>query len=365
MVRSILDNDLYKFIMAQAVHKLYPHHWAEYRFINRGEQRFNSSFLDLFNKEVTKLKSLLWGRDESHNKWRIADDLSDAYTDHISYVGMGTVQLDYSLTEDSDLSLTVSGPWLDAILWEVPLMATISECYFKTCFRDWPKYGRGQAKIAHSKSDLLAYNNVPFADFGTRRRRNYAAQNKVVGILKRNPCFLGTSNVWFAIQYNTQPIGTIAHEWYMAHSAGGGDANALAMDAWRKAWGNKHSITLTDTYTTDAFLASFNRKRANEWDGVRQDSGDPFVFTDKIVKHYTGMNINPTRKMIVFSDSLTPQKCVDLSKHCNGRIRCSFGIGTNFSNDFPEGKPLNMVIKLSKINGHPVYKLSDDPAKAT
>ena len=180
--------------------------------------------------------------------------------------------------------------------------------------------------------------------------------------------FVGTSNVYLAMKYGVKPIGTMAHEWIQGHCVLGGirHANRYALDAWTRVYRGNLGIALTDTYGTNAFLEDFDTYLAKLFDGVRHDSGDPFRFVDKIVAHYKKLGINPRSKTIVFSDNLKPTTCIALLHYCEDNdICCSFGIGTNFTNDFPLSplKALNMVIKLVRLNGIPVVKLSDDLGK--
>jgi nicotinate phosphoribosyltransferase len=128
---------------------------------------------------------------------------------------------------------------------------------------------------------------------------------------------------------------------------------------------------LPDTYGLDSFLKDFSLKRSKLWDGCRHDSGSPFEFTDKLIKHYSDHGIDPTTKTLIFSDGLDVDRSIEIANYCRGRIRFSFGIGTFFTSDFvkvsdpmKKSKAMNMVIKLTMINGVHVVKLSDNPAKA-
>ena len=186
-----------------------------------------------------------------------------------------------------------------------------------------------------------------------------------------NSNFVGTSNVYFAYKYNITPIGTHAHEWFMFHAAKYGYkmANHLSMENWTDVYRGDLGIALSDTFTTEVFFKSFDKKFAKLYDGVRHDSGDPIEFADKVIAHYEKLGIDPKSKAIVFSDSLNPEKAVKIKDHCRSKIKCSFGIGTNFSNDVGV-KPLNMVIKMveAKPEGedwHHTIKLSDSKGKYT
>jgi nicotinate phosphoribosyltransferase len=214
---------------------------------------------------------------------------------------------------------------------------------------------------------------VTVADFGTRRRFSFENQERVVNELKSfgSTNFVGTSNVYFAMKYDVTPIGTHAHEWFMYHAAHYGYkfANKMAMENWVRTYRGDLGIALSDTFTTDVFFNSFDTKFAKLFDGVRHDSGDPLVFADKTIAHYAKLRIDPMSKTIVFSDALNPEAVETITKYCRGRIKISFGIGTNFTNDVG-AKPLNIVIKLieAKPEGQEwvsMVKLSDEPGKYT
>jgi nicotinate phosphoribosyltransferase len=224
------------------------------------------------------------------------------------------------------------------------------------------------------KARVLAENKVKFADFGTRRR--FSAENHEDLIRDFLSCvdhtLIGTSNVHFAHMFNSTPIGTFAHEWFMFHAAlhGYQMANPSAQDAWVKVFHGDLGIALTDTYTTDVFLSTFDTFHAKLFDGVRQDSGDPLAFADKIIQHYKRLHIDPFAKTIVFSDGLDVEKAVKIHKYCNGRIQDVYGIGTSLTNDVG-ATPLNMVIKLTKCRAsldkpwRNTVKLSDEKGKHT
>jgi len=217
-------------------------------------------------------------------------------------------------------------------------------------------------------------HNVKFSDFGTRRRFSYENQAEVVSdlIFQCRNTFNGTSNVHLAYLNNVCPIGTHAHEWFMFHAAKYGfkQANFLSLEHWSNVYQGDLGIALTDTFTTDAFFKSFGKKFSKLFDGVRQDSADPFVFAKKAIKHYESMGIDPESKTIIFSDNLTPEMAVSLNSFCTQEIKCAMGIGTNLSNDVGV-KPLNMVIKMVAVKPEEedewisTIKLSDSAEKHT
>lgn len=211
-------------------------------------------------------------------------------------------------------------------------------------------------------------NAVPFVDFGTRRRYSFENQNNVVKDLMEGGgnMFVGSSNVLFAIENDVKIIGTFAHESVSAVAAmlGYSHANKHMMELWVKTYGGNLGIVLTDTFGLDSFLKDFDAKYARLFDGVRHDSGDPYLFADKIIEHYKKLGIDPMSKTIVYSDGLDVETSIKLAEYCRGKIKTSFGIGTHFTNDVGV-KALNIVIKLFMIDGNHVIKLSDDAGKHT
>lgn len=372
MIQSILDNDLYKFSMQQAVQTLYPRAQVRYAFFNRGNTPFPEGFAELIQTEIEKMSHLRLSNKEKAFLQERCYFLTPVYLDFLSTYqynpGEVTVQ-----QQGKNLSIAINGPWYRTILWEVPLMAIISEAYFKaTGQKGLSKKER--RKINLDKAKLLRKNGVKFADFGTRRRFSFSNHHQLISdlISVKNQTLIGTSNVHLAFIHDLVPIGTLAHEWFMFHSVLNGYqmANASAQKAWVRVFHGDLGIALTDTYTTDVFLSSFDTFNAKLFDGVRQDSGDPLLFTDKLIRHYQAKHIDPATKTIVFSDGLDAEKAVMIHRYCSGRVRDAYGIGTNLTNDVGVTL-LNMVIKLTACRVSPdtpwrnTVKLSDDPGKHT
>jgi nicotinate phosphoribosyltransferase len=226
------------------------------------------------------------------------------------------------------------------------------------------------AKLMENIGRELEENKCSFSEFGTRRRRSFKIHDIAVGVLHQCRAFSGTSNVFLAKKYGVRPIGTIGHEWIMGTSAlmGMRNANLFALENWVNVYKGNLGIALSDTFGSEPFFRNFNLKLSKLYDGVRHDSGDPLVFADRVIEHYRKMGIDPLTKIVVFSDSLSASVAIEIKKKCEGRINCSFGIGTSLTNNydfFRSSPPLNMVIKLHSINDIPVVKLSDDEGKET
>jgi nicotinate phosphoribosyltransferase len=371
MIYSILDTDTYKASMQYFVLQQYPDVDVSYTFNNRNKSmKFTPDAVAAIQMHVKAMANLRLKDHEYDWMKEHLPFLPITYRQYLSAYRFNPDQVKIWLDKDSQLQITIAGKWRDTILWEVPLMAIISGVYFQVCDTDWNS--DGQDELAYEKAKALDAAGCKFADFGTRRRRNFNTQDRSVEIMKQFKGFVGTSNPNIAQRHGVKALGTVAHECFMGISVLEGlrHSNRFTMDKWQEVYKADLGIALCDTYGLDAFLGDFSLLHAKSWDGVRHDSGDPKVFTDKIIAHYQKLRIDPTTKTIVFSDGLDVPTAIDINEYCKGKIRCSFGIGTSFSNDFrkvsngEKSKPLNMVIKLRDVNGIPVVKLSDSPGKA-
>jgi nicotinate phosphoribosyltransferase len=378
IIKSILDNDLYKFTMQNAVLEHFPDATVSYKFTNRDpSMKFNEETVDVIKTGIKDMEQLRFtGAEIAFLKER-CPYLSPKYLKKIRDFKFNSGDIYIDLSVSGDLLIYIGGNWFNTILWEVPLLAIISECYFQYKDTDWDY--NSVVLNALKKATRMTDINGKWSDFGTRRRRSYVAQELVVETFatfrSKAPNFFGTSNVHLAKKFDITAVGTMAHEWIMgtwgACNCDPYEANVIALTNWIATYGNNLGIALTDTFGTDCFFAGFNEVLAKAYDGVRHDSGDPLVFVDKTLNHYEKLGIDPKNKLIVFSDSLNVDKALAIDKYCSGKIGYSFGIGTYFTNDFinlktqKKSKPLNIVIKLLEINNTMVAKLSDDFTKAT
>ncbi|HCC93244.1 MAG TPA: nicotinate phosphoribosyltransferase, partial [Flavobacteriaceae bacterium] len=370
-IKSIVDNDFYKFTMQFGVTKLYPDVMARYKFINRGEHQFPEGFAEELQKEINAMASLALTKDEKNFFTTNCPYLSPAYLDFLQ--GYRYDPNEVKITQNGpDVEVHVEGYWYRTILWEVPILCLISEIFYK--LTNAQRISNEEiTKRTSDKVDLYNRLGVTVAEFGTRRRHSYEVHDVVMKELTnhKGKSFVGTSNVHFAHKYGVKPIGTHAHEWFMFHGARYGFkiANSISLDRWVKVYYGDLGIALTDTYTSDVFFGQFDKKLSKLFDGVRHDSGDPIEFGEKTIAHYEKMGINPLFKTIIFSDGLNSEKVEMITKAFKGRIGLSFGIGTNLTND-TDLKPMNIVMKLTEISSIDikwtgVVKLSDEKNKHT
>ncbi|QHD50535.1 nicotinate phosphoribosyltransferase [Vreelandella aquamarina] len=373
MLTSLLDNDFYKITMQNAVIKRFPYAHARYAFINRGEHAFPEGFGEALRGEVDRMATLRLSDEEKRYLQTTCPYLDPTYLDFLAGFRYDPSEVTIE-QQGSELSVVMEGPWYRTILWEVPLMALISELWYH--LRGVSVSEDDEALIeqrTREKIELYRQHGLKIAEFGTRRRFSFAVHDRVVKALRHygGEAFSGTSNVLLAMRHGVKPIGTHAHEWFMFHGARFGFkmANSLALEHWVDVYRGDLGIALTDTFTTRAFFESFDKKFAKLFDGVRHDSGDPIEFADATIAHYQRLGINPLSKTIIFSDALTPEKVERIRAFCQGRIGMAFGIGTNFTNDIGVA-PMNMVIKMVEARPEgqgwlPVVKLSDVPTKNT
>ena len=368
---SILDNDFYKFTMQYAVVKLFPKAQARYRFINRGKHKFPSGFDVKLREAINEMANLRLSKEEKLFFASKCPYIDPTYFDFLQgyRYDPDEVQIDQV---GEDLTVTIEGFWYRTILWEVPIMSLICELYYQ--LSDAVRVD--DEKVCQIVRDKMAkYDklNITIADFGTRRRHSYAVHDLVIETLKANPSktFIGTSNLHFAMKYQTTPIGTHAHEWFMFHAAKYGYkmANLLGLEHWSDVYRGDLGIALSDTYTTEVFFQQFDKKLTKLFDGVRHDSGDAIEFARLTIAHYEKMGINPQSKTIIFSDGLDYEKVAKIVAFCEGKIGYSFGIGTDFTNDVGLTR-MNIVLKMEEAQPEdgawtPVIKLSDEPNKHT
>lgn len=362
--------------MQQAVLELYPQSWARYKFIARRPVGFTPDMVSDFNKCIRSMANLRLKDGERAFLEGTCPYLKPWYLSYLNDYKFDPKQV-IATHNGTDIEIAVSGPWHSTILWEVPILAAVSEIYYHyKVGAGFPNaYDNHAAYWNHTlkKGRALADAGVTHFEFGTRRRRHYLAQLWAIDALRNarseagNNTLFGVSNVHFAYMFALRPSGTMAHEWIMAHSVLSGlrHANRNALEAWVKVYRGDLGIALTDTYGTKPFWEDFDLYLAKLFDGVRQDSGDPYAFANQAIGHYKRLKIDPLTKKIIFSDSLDVKKAIALNEYCKGKIGASFGIGTHFTNDFEGDPALNIVMKLDQLDGENVVKLGEDTGKAT
>lgn len=406
-VFSILDTDLYKLTMQCCVQKFFPDVSVTYSFTNRTpDKKLTRAAFRWLSEQVEKLGNISLTSDELQFLKTTCTYLTDQYLEFLSnfrFQPSNQLRLIWNPTSDTgddndvgDFAIHTEGLWVDTILYEIPLLALISEAYFKFCDTDWDH--SGQLEKARDKGLKLLQEGCVFSEFGTRRRRDYHTQCLVLEGLKEardeseskgwKGKLTGTSNVHLAMKQGLLPVGTVAHEWFMGVAAITNDyenANEIGLRYWNATFGEGVlGIALTDTFGTPSFLDAFKQKiltpsgaaagdrsYAQVFTGVRQDSGDPLEFIKLMRSFYDQQGIKD-KKTVVFSDSLNLELCLKYKAAAEAAgLQPTFGVGTFLTNDFvskTSGKksiPLNIVIKIASANGRPAVKISDNAGKNT
>lgn len=371
IIESLLDTDLYKFTMMQCVLHQFPDAQVAYRFKCRNEGVDLVPYIDEIQEEIEHLENLRFTEAELD----YLGSLRFIKSDFVDFLSLFHLKKKY-VTGKADssvqggLDIQVEGPWLHTILYEIPILAIVNEIYFrhKMPVADIDEgLRRLRAKIAMIRSEP-DNANLKISDFGTRRRFSRAWQDIVIQTLIKElgrEYFSGTSNVEFARRYKLIPMGTMAHEYLQACQALGPrlrDSQTYGFQMWAKEYRGDLGIALSDVYGIQPFLNDFDMYFCKLFDGARHDSGDPFQWGERMIKHYAANKCDPRSKTLIFSDALTMPRVVELYRQFNHRIRLGFGIGTNLMNDLGP-TPLNIVMKMVRANGQPVAKISDTPGK--
>ena len=369
IVVSLLDTDLYKFNMDQVIFHKHTDLNGEYYFKCRNQGVvFTPEMLDEINAQIDSLCRLRFKKSEL-DYLRSIRFIKDDYVEFLRLWHPIREYVETGLSESGELSVVVRGPLFSAMQFEIYLLEIVNEVYFRMNYDYNALLASAQERLDRKIADFQSGKyTFKFAEFGCRRRLSREWEDTVVRRLAAETgCCVGTSNVYLAMKYHLSPIGTYAHEFVQMYQ--GIDSiplaytNHYAMQDWYNEYKGDNGTALTDTITTDLFLLDFDRSMVNNYTGVRHDSGDPYEWGEKMIRHYQSYDVDPRTKLLLFSDSLDFDRAQALHEYFKDRTKVSFGIGTFCSNDTDE-QALNIVIKLQYVNGRPVAKLSDAPGKA-
>lgn len=378
------DLDYYKLTMGQVIHEYHPDDIVTFTFKNRDKVNKLSEYVPVseLQNRLEEIRTAGFSGEEiayyaglmaSNGEARFSEDYLDALAD----LELPEVNVNIN-PETDDLDINSTGKWLNVTFWETVIMSEINQIHYKNMAAERglsldDLYAEGNQRLTNKIEKLRTYPGIKFADFGTRRRFSREWHEHVVSRLANElpEQFIGTSNPWFAYEYNLAPIGTFAHEMPMVYAglAGArGDSplnghNEMLVD-WDNVYDGDLSTALTDTFTSEFFWTDFTPKQAEKWSGLRHDSGDPIEFGERAIEFYEQNGVDPTTKTIVFSDGLDIDKIVELYEYFNGRVNVVFGWGTSLMNDLGL-KANNMVMKATHVNDEPTVKLSDNEGKHT
>lgn len=380
IITSLLDTDLYKFTMMQAVLHQFPGAQVEYKFKCRNPGVQLVPYVQEIRDEVRALCQLQFQEAELAYLRSLRFVKSD-FVDFLSLFRLNEKYITITPLDNGEIDISIKGPWLHVIPFEIPVLAIVNEVYFRNT-QPVPDFMEGRRRL-DEKIALLrgeGLEGLKIADYGTRRRFSRAWHEEVLRVLcaklgtgaqRPEPGhgpgqFAGTSNVLYAMRLGITPLGTMAHEFLQACQALGPrlrDSQIFGLEAWAKEYRGDLGIALSDVYGMEAFLRDFDLYFCKLFDGARHDSGDPFVWGERMLEHYRKNRVDPLNKTLIFSDALTIPRTIELYQRFHGRCQLAFGIGTNLTNDLGY-EPLQVVIKMTRCNGQPVAKLSDTPGKS-
>lgn len=344
-VTSLLETDLYKFSMGQAIFHQFSDYKTTWTFKCRNKDvHFTSEMVEEIREQIKHYCNLRFTEDELTYLGKITW-FKKSYIDFLRLWQPRYEEFVISDDAECGLSIEAGGTWLNTSMYEIPILAIVNEVYFRSAYNydDLMESFRRRLNEKVEKIVSGEYNIGIFSEFGLRRRLSAKAQDLAVKTLAdrskefpQNTRYVGTSNVYLAKKYDLAPVGTMAHEWIMCvgqgnHKHNPAYSNWYALDAWVKEYGILNGTALTDAITTDCFLRDFRLTYATLFSGVRHDSGDPFVWGDKMIKHYESLGIDAKSKTLLFSDSLDFERATKLNEYFSGRAKVAFGIGTYLS----------------------------------
>jgi len=371
IITSLLDTDLYKFTMMQAVLHQFPSAQVSYKFKCRNPGIQLAPYVQEIRDEVRQLCSLQF--QDAELAW--LRSLRFIKSDFVDFLGLFRLNEKYIQIEalpNGEIDIQIHGPWLHTILFEIPVLAIVNEVYFRNT-QQVPDFVEGRKRLDHKIEALHAerLSDLKIADYGTRRRFSKAWHEELLRVLiarlgtGAQGQLAGTSNALFAMKLGLTPLGTMAHEYLQACQALGPrlrDSQVFGFETWAREYRGDLGIALSDVYGMDPFLRDFDMYFCKLFDGARHDSGDPFTWGERMIAHYRKNRVDPMTKTLIFSDGLTIERIIALYQQFRGRCQLAFGIGTNLTNDLGY-EPLQIVIKMVQCNGQPVAKLSDTPSK--
>lgn len=376
IINSLLETDMYKFSMGQAIYHQFPDYTTKWNFKCRNKDVvFTSEMVQEIRDQIKEYCNLRFSEDEleylGNIRW-----IKPSY---INFLRIWKPRFeDFTIEEipyGCHLKIQTYGTWLNTSMYEIAILAIVNEVYFRMQY-DYNELLKEFKRKADEKVNRLLKEEIElgvFSEFGERRRLSSEAQEYIVRKLAEvkdlppNSKFIGTSNVYLARKCGVVPVGTMAHEYLQCvgqgnHRHNPAYSNFYTMQSWIKEYGIDNGIALTDCIGTDIFLRDFDRTFATLFSGVRHDSGDPIEWGEKIIAHWKKLGIDPHTKTLLFSDSLNFDKANEIYQHFRDKAKVAFGIGTYLAND-TNVEPLNIVCKVIECNGNPAAKLSDSPGK--
>ena len=378
IVTHFTDNDLYTFTCQYYILEKYPRAEVEYTFFDRNGTCYPKGFDKLLREQLDHMAEVVFTQEE-------ADYMRDAcyflplwYFTFLKGYRFNPKEVSVAQDEEGHLEITVRGKWFSTIMWEMPILSTISELMHELQ-GDFEKYDPVlERRRAVEKSERIFGNGLTFGDMGTRRRFSFAHQDMVIGVMKEvydsrewPGIFTGTSNVWLAMKHGTKCLGTMSHQLISFEEIVSGvfECNFNVMRKFSDVYDGDNGIYLYDCFGDKVFFSNLSKRMAMMYKGLRVDSGNEEEQTEKIIAKYLELGIDPATKQVVFSNGLNIERALQIHAYCAGRVQDSYGVGTFLTCDVTGCSPMNIVVKLTKgritekREWHDCVKLSCDLTK--
>lgn len=356
IINHFTDNDLYTFTCQYYVLETYPRAEVEYSFIDRNNTRYPDGFAAMLQEQIDAMAEV-----------RISDEEIDFMTRHCVFLplwyftflrGYRFNPREVTISQDAEghLDIKIKGKWFSAIMWEMPILSTVSEM-MHILNGEFDGYDAAlEEERTRAKMERIFDSGLHLGDMGTRRRFSFEHQDMVIGVMKEvygrrvwSGRFTGTSNVWLAMKHDCSPLGTMSHQLisFEENVSGIMECNFNVMKKFSDVYDGDNGIYLYDCFGDKVFFSNLSKRMAMMYKGLRVDSGDEFEQLEKIVAKYKSLGIDPATKQVVFSNALDVDKCISIHEYCRGRVQDSYGVGTHLTCDVRGVEPSNIVIKLT------------------
>ena len=378
IITHFTDNDLYTFTCQYYILKQYPRAEVEYTFYDRNRECYPQGFAELLREQMERMREVVISDEEIAFMQSRCLFLPLWYFTFLKGYRFNPDELEISQDAEGHLDILVRGKWFSTIMWEMPLLSTISELAH-ILRGDNEKYDEEHERLkAARKTEQFLEAGLILGDMGTRRRFSFEHQEMVIRTMKEVAAskkwpgkFTGTSNVWLAMKYDLIPLGTMSHQLisFEENVSGLFECNYNVMKKFSDVYDGDNGIYLYDCFGDTVFFHNLSKRMAMMYKGLRIDSGDEFAQTEKIIAKYKSLGIDPATKQIVYSNALTIDKAIEIHRYCKGRVMDSYGVGTFLTCDITGCEPMNIVVKLTRGRitelraWHDCVKLSCDEGK--
>ena len=378
IVEHFSDNDLYTFTCQYYILETYPRAEVEYTFYDRNHTVYPEGFAQLLREQMDRMADIAITEEEIAYMRDRCYFLPLWYFTFLRGFRFNPKELTISQDVEGHLEVNVRGKWYSAIMWEMPILSTVSEL-MHIIRGDIGRYDpQVEERRAREKAEQIFGGGLTLGDMGTRRRLSFAHQEMVVRSMKEvydsrkwPGRFTGTSNVYLAMRYATACLGTMSHQLISFEEIVSGvfECNFNVMRKFSDVFDGDNGIYLYDCFGDKVFFSNLSKRMAMMYKGLRVDSGIEEEQLEKIIAKYETLGIDPATKQVCFSNGLNIERALEIHRYCAGRVQDSYGVGTFLTCDVTDTDPMNIVVKLTRgritelREWHDCIKLSCDKGK--